>query len=543
LCYQSYIIKASADGSKAEWSTFLGGSGATYISQIAVDSHGNVWAAGLTNSPDMPVTPDAIRSEPALPMHGSYAGFIAALSPDGRKLVYGSYLDISESPDSLLIDSQDVAYIAGRTLYPNTFAASVGAYRSVPTPDTPECFAVKFDTNTRRVLYATLLGPLGSFDYGEPYPCCQIALDPSGDLYFAAAGHMHQSGFPVTPGAYSHPGQNSDIVVAALNPTGTGVLFSTVIGGGGNDYVRGIALDLEGNLFLAGMTSDLPQPNPPVRPSTDFPITADAMQSKFGPVFLLRLSHDGSRLEYSTFLGTSATLGSDHWLTPLSIQFGPDGKLRMLTTSYRTDLPLTPGSHNPCYPIFDRTHPNGINFMYARFSSDLRSIEDAAADPISGNQPVFVDPSDKLYISLSVFGPSSPQFKILDYSQPVPTGPTCIADTIHHNATSVAPGLLVSIYGPGIGPDQPAYGAPDTSGIISPLLSGTQVMFDDIPAPILYTSGSRIDTVVPFGVPTSGTTLVSVLKDGELVGTLTNALVPSSIRPFYVGDGGYGPLA
>ena len=179
-------------------------------------------------------------------------------------------------------------------------------------------------------------------------------------------------------------------MAAVLNPTGTGVLFSTVIGGQGDDNVAGLARDSAGNLYLVGSTSDPPE-YLTAPPSYDFPVTSDAMQSAFGPGFVLKLSADASLLEYSTFLGDApTTLDNSLWLTPLGAQLGSDGKLRMLMYSERSDLPLTPDSYDPCYSRNDYTQPQrGENYMYARFSSDLETIEYATTFHSPGRSSLF----------------------------------------------------------------------------------------------------------------------------------------------------------
>jgi uncharacterized protein (TIGR03437 family) len=537
-CAQSSVSKVSADGSKLEWSTFLGGSGANEIFDIALDSHGNVWCVGVTNSTDMPLTPGALSTEPS-------AGFLAALTPDGRSLFYGSYISTAhDTPVSILIDEHDSIFIAGLTNSP-TFAVTPGAYRSSLTPGAVEIFAMKLNSAANKVIYSTLLGPVSTNPYGA-YGCCQLTLDEMGDLFLAAG--TARSDFPVTLGAYSRPGKNLDFVIAALNPTGTRVLFSTIIGGQGNEYIRGMARDSDGNLYLTGSTADqfpgefLPPFEASVPPpSYDFPITQNALQKTFGPGFLLKLSPDASVLEYSTFLGTSSFISARYaWAVPLSINLASDGKLRMLMGSWRSDFPIKPDSYNPCFPSAQTDNDAGLHYMYARFSPNLDAIEYSTVVPnrvTPSLQPFFVDPADKLYIA------DYPYFSILDLSAPVPPGPTCLAESISHSLTNAAPGLLVSIFGREIGPNQPVYGSPDSSGVIPSQLSGTQVLFDGIPAPVLYTSSSRIDTVVPFGVATSGNTTVSVLKNNALSGTLTNPLKPTSLRLFYVDGQDHGSVA
>ena len=175
------------------------GSGDVDVYQIALDSHGNVWAVGGTTSKDMPITPGAIQTQPAL-------GFLAALSPDGSQLVYGSYLGTGDdTPVSLTIDSQDNIYIAGLTHSPS-FAATPGAYRSTVTPGAVEIFVTKFDSVAQKVVYSTLLGPVSSDPYGA-YGCCQMILDGTGDLYVAS--DTSRADFPVTQAHTPIPGRTS----------------------------------------------------------------------------------------------------------------------------------------------------------------------------------------------------------------------------------------------------------------------------------------------------------------------------------------------
>jgi uncharacterized protein (TIGR03437 family) len=157
------------------------------------------------------------------------------------------------------------------------------------------------------------------------------------------------------------------------------------------------------------------------------------------------------------------------------------------------------------------------------------------------NGPFDFDTAGQIYISATATSsPFHHYFEVLNISQGMNSGPTCLADFVTQTVTPAAPGLLVSILGPGMGPDQPTPLALDAAGRVATQLAGTQVLFGDIPAPILSAEPSRIDAVVPFGVPTSGQVTISVLRDGNLVGTITNALARTAPKLFTVDGTGYG---
>jgi hypothetical protein len=147
--------------------------------------------------------------------------------------------------------------------------------------------------------YSTYLGGSGDDT------ATSIAVDAAGSAY--VIGYTASPNFPTTSGAYQPAchgtcsATNVDGFVSKLDPTGSFLVFSTYLGGSGNDFLNGIAVDGAGNAYLAGQTL-----------SPDFPITAGAFQSACGDssctkgdVFAAELSADGSSLVYSTYLGGS----------------------------------------------------------------------------------------------------------------------------------------------------------------------------------------------------------------------------------------------
>ena len=147
------------------------------------------------------------------------------------------------------------------------------------------------------LLYSTYLG--GSDSDVLPLVCCaldiNIAVDGSGSAY--VAGSTLSSDFDTTPGAHNETINGLlDGFVTKLNPAGSAIVYSTFLGGSGDDHAHDIALDSSGNAYIVGFTS-----------SGDFP-TPDGFETTFGGVedgFVAKLNDTGTILLYSTYLGDS----------------------------------------------------------------------------------------------------------------------------------------------------------------------------------------------------------------------------------------------
>ncbi|MFT4585252.1 MAG: hypothetical protein ACI915_004514 [Gammaproteobacteria bacterium] len=142
------------------------------------------------------------------------------------------------------------------------------------------------------VIFSTYLGGTG-VEFGE-----DVKTGPNGMIYLT--GNTSSPDFPTTPGAYQeqYGGGERDAFLVVMNPAGSEVLYSTFIGGAGDDRGRSIVIDEYGLIYIAGSTS-----------STDFPTTSGAYQTTFGggstDVFVLKINIHTSSLVYSTYLGGS----------------------------------------------------------------------------------------------------------------------------------------------------------------------------------------------------------------------------------------------
>ena len=132
-----------------------------------------------------------------------------------------------------------------------------------------------------------------------------LALDEDRNVYLA--GQTLSANFPLTSGAVDTTADvnNGDAFVAKLNDTGTEILYSTYLGGPGADVAKAIAVDNDGNVYIAGETL-APDQLTPV-----FPTTADAVQPTPGggasDAFVAKLDATGSTLLYATYLGGEAS--------------------------------------------------------------------------------------------------------------------------------------------------------------------------------------------------------------------------------------------
>lgn len=192
-------------------------------------------------------------------------------------LSYSALID-SEFINAIAVDTDGAVYFTGLARSA-AFPISPGAYRSVRGEfNRSAAFIAKLNSAGTALVYSTYFGGFEAFDY--PYG---IAVDSGGNAY--VAGIAGSSDFPTTPGAlqptFAGPGQvgntfSGDGFVLKLNPMGTGLVYSTFLGGLGSDYANDIAVDGTGNAYITGDTT-----------SSNFPISPDAPQRS---IAILRLA-------------------------------------------------------------------------------------------------------------------------------------------------------------------------------------------------------------------------------------------------------------
>jgi len=379
--YDVFVTKLNPAGSGLVYSTYLGGSigsmmgwpdGSDVASArhgIAVDSAGSAYVTGFTQSTDFPTTTGAYKTTLIVGWRGHQDSFVTKLNAAGSGLVYSTYLigydGSNDQGTGIGVDSAGSAYVisvsGGATfvtklnaagsglvysaeLIGNSFTFSTGiavdsvgsAYVTGYTRSTDlatpgafqtayaggyDVFITKLNAAGSGPVYSTYLGGSGEDYSGD------IVVDSAGSAY--VTGYTSSTNFPTTTGAFqtacagAHNYCNFETFVTKLNADGSGLVYSTYLGGTGQDFVAGIAVDSAGNAWVTGNNN-----------STDFPTTSGALQTAPGGGFLTKLSAAGSGLVYSTYLDG---IGN-------SIAVDSAGSAYVTGTTNSTNFPTTTGA-------------------------------------------------------------------------------------------------------------------------------------------------------------------------------------------------------
>jgi fibronectin type 3 domain-containing protein len=197
--------------------------------------------------------------------------------------VGGNRMDIARGT---IVDDEGNVIVAGLTGsdgFPNTTGAYCNTYNGMN-----DLFVFKLKHDGSDLLWSTFVG-------GERNEeVFQLMMDPSGDLW--VAGRSGSPNFPTTSGVYQETSINVSAVVFRMKPTGDKLVYSTFVGGSRYDYARGMGLDAQGNVYLAGDTD-----------SADFPNTTGSYNTSYGgnfDAFVVKLSPDLKTLIYGTFIGS-----------------------------------------------------------------------------------------------------------------------------------------------------------------------------------------------------------------------------------------------
>jgi hypothetical protein len=264
-----FLTKLNARGSAILYSTYLGGSQSDQGWAIAVDASGNAYITGGTSSADFP-TANALQ--PAFA--GNEDAFVAGVNAAGTALVYSTYLGGrgGEYGSGVALDTAGSAYVTGFTTSRDFPTAH--AYQAVHYPGN-DAFVTKISPGGASLDYSTYLGGAGTDDG------IGIVVDAGGDAY--VTGATGSADFP-TAGALQpvYGGGVYDGFVTEFNAAGSGLVFSTFLGGEAFDDGLAIARGADGSVYLTGIAA-----------STDFPTTAgayDTTQNGQSDAFVAKLS-------------------------------------------------------------------------------------------------------------------------------------------------------------------------------------------------------------------------------------------------------------
>src|SRR6266567_548143 len=359
-----FVTKLDPSGSSLVYSTYLGGSSNEFAGGIALDSSGNAYLTGQTESQNFPLK-NAVQGA----NNGFSDAFVAKLGPFGTNLVYSTYLggNGDDGGNAIAADNGGNAYVTGftysRGVGSSPFPTTHGAFQADNGGGVgggSDAFVTKFDTNGT-LLYSTFLGGHSS-EAGNA-----IALDSGGNACVAGVVEdttsfppaLPSSDFPIlnafqpnfNPGITdTNAAGTTDGFVTKLNATGTALIFSTFLGGGFDDSAHAIAVDSANRVCVVGETY-----------STNFPIhnAAQPILGGLSPdntlppadAFVTVFETNGASLRYSTYLGGSGfESGFDSYRFGLAIdQFGD------IYLAGWTDSPSSPDPNDPSVVPFPLT--------------------------------------------------------------------------------------------------------------------------------------------------------------------------------------------
>jgi Beta-propeller repeat len=272
-----------------DYSTFLGGRGLDFGSDIAVDGMDSAYVTGPTTSADYPTTPGAFDTTFN---EGDFDVFVTKFNASGSALAYSTFLGGSDGDfgEGIAVDESGSAFVTGPTRsadYPTTQDAFD---TSLSGPD--DAFVTKLNSSGSDLVYSTLLGGASQEIWGFG-----IAADGSGSAY--VSGTTFSADYPTTEGAFDTSFNRSgshDVFVTKLNASGSALAYSTFLGGRFGEIGYGIAVR-DGRVYVTGPTT-----------SANYPTTRGAFDTTFNrsgnqDAFVTKLNSSGSELVYSTFLG------------------------------------------------------------------------------------------------------------------------------------------------------------------------------------------------------------------------------------------------
>jgi hypothetical protein len=406
------------------YATYLGGSAWDQAREVILYPDGSVLVGAQTSSNDIPTTEGAVQpgyagDDPNLGHGGIYGGdcYLAHLSPDGKEIIAATYFGGSKQERNVYgmeLDRFGNVVITSMTRSPD-LPTTEGCFQPNHGGGMGTSFAAKLSGDLKQLLWCTYVG--GS---GDESPRGGLALDADDNV--CIFGTTDSADFPTTAGAHRMQRNGPrDAFVAKLKADGSGLVWSTLFGGSAGDWMLGGRVDDEGNVIFSGHTT-----------SSDLPMTSDAAQPKHGgqhDAYIAKLSSDGSRLLYVTYVGGSQNEFPEHrpWICE-------DGSLLLPGVTSSQDFPTTVGA-------FQRKLKGETSAYLVKLSADGRR-----------------------FVFSTLLGGSAGEFSLM----PVPdaNGNILLVGQTESRDLPVTPDALQKTYGGGKGDGWLAIFSPDGSELL-----------------------------------------------------------------------------
>ena len=355
----AFVAKLDNTGSNLLYFTYLGGSADDTALDLAVDSSGNAYLTGFTDSADFPTQRALFGhisgvADPTLHIYPLDA-FVAELNADGSALIYSTFLggEFNDVGSGIAVDPAGNAYVTGYSdsaTFPLTNA--IQGFRK----GGEDAFVAKIAPNGTRLIYSTYLGG-SQIDQGEG-----IAADAAGYAY--VTGYTDSTDFPLYKAENSALNGTSfsisvyDAFVTRINPNGSGFVYSTYLGGSNNDFGFRITVDAARNAYVTGSSQS---PDFPHR-QIGFKIGNNGTNALNFDAFLTRLNPSGSRTYSILFGGTGTDEGWD-------VAVDAAGRAFVVGSTISTNFPVV----NPS-GLFRTFNSGGKDAFVTAFNADGTAV-------------------------------------------------------------------------------------------------------------------------------------------------------------------------
>jgi uncharacterized protein (TIGR03437 family) len=488
------------------------------IGGFAVDRTGAVILVGTTLSDTLPTTPGVFQPQrsPGVCIAGDRSAqrypcqdvFIVKFAPDGG-LAWASYLGGlgNDQANAVATDSAGNIYVTGFTLsadFPVTgpFQSAFGGYA--------DAFVSKISADGTRLLYSSTLGGSG-YDVGQ-----SIAVDATGSAYVGGSLGTALPNLAAPGFARSCSGPDADLsaMLVKVNPAGDRLDFAGCIAPQTLANITAITIDSRGDVYYAGNAIH------------DVATTPGAYHSSLPAIyttFVQKIAPDGSALKYSAaFPGYS--------FGPVSIAVDATGALYVSGAVEDQQFPIAGPAIQPC--------PSSSGF----FNQVLLKLNPAGSEPTYSSfdqgSRLALAPDGSVYIG----GALLRKLAALDVPGDSFLTTSCVLNAANfamvtdYGQSGISPGEIVTLKGSGLGPLTP----PDlglVDGKLPTSMGGTQVLFDGVPAPLIYAQDGQINLVAPYAVANRTSTSIEVCYKGQATAPVTIPVSPTSANLFLNADG------
>jgi hypothetical protein len=440
----AFVTMLRYDGEAIIYSTYLGGNNYDVGNGIALDSSNDAYIVGSTSSSNFPTTASVFQPT----LGGNTNAFVAKLDPTGSKLLYSSFLGGSYIDYGLAIavDLYGNAFVTGSTQstdFPTVNPIQAG------NSGNGDAFVAEIDTKlaqNQQLVYSTYLGG-SSADSGQG-----IAVDDADNAY--VVGFTFSTNFPTYKAFQAANAGSVDAFITKISAYGTSLLFSTYLGGSGDDRAWAVALDSQYNIYVTGSTLTACTPATTTttmcNPTSTFPTTPDAFQNSaikqspgYSDVFVSVLNFPGTALIYSTLLGGSL---SD---SAAGIAVDSSGNAYITGSTESNDFPTANAVQasysggtcglNPCQDAFvTEVNPQGSSLVYSTYLG-------GSSGNVGNGIAVGINPSNSADIEAAVVGTTfSSNFPAIAFAYQGQSGNTTglanafISMVSHNNLPAVA---------------------------------------------------------------------------------------------------------